>query len=187
MDSTMLSRCTGARIDRARAALPGLLSAMDHYEITNTRERIAMFLANVGHETMRLERMREIWGPTPAQRRYEGRTDLGNVQPGDGKRFMGRGCFHTTGRANYARLRDRLRARGVECPDFEAEPASLELPEWAPLSAADYVDMRNLSQWADQGNFLRYCIGVNGRNAQGLPNGWEDRKKLHAAALEVLT
>jgi len=34
-------------------------------------------------------------------RKYEGRTDLGNTQPGDGPRFKGRGFLHLTGRWNY--------------------------------------------------------------------------------------
>lgn len=186
MDATTLARCTGARLDRAQAALPGILAAMAAYEI-NTPQRMAMFLANVGHETLGLKYMREIWGPTPAQLRYEGRADLGNTQPGDGKRFMGRGDFQTTGRGNYAKLRDRLRKRRIDCPDFEAEPEALERSEWAPLAAADYVDMRNLNAKADRGAFLDYCIGVNGKNKLGLPNGFEDRQRLYAAALPALS
>ncbi len=68
----------------------------------NTPARAAAFLAQVGHESGQLRYLREIWGPTPAQVRYEGRADLGNAQPGDGKRFMGRGLIQITGRKNYA-------------------------------------------------------------------------------------
>jgi hypothetical protein len=52
--------------------------------------------------------MREIWGPTPAQKGYEGRKDLGNTVKGDGKRFMGRGFVQITGRRNYADWSKRL-------------------------------------------------------------------------------
>lgn len=186
MDATTFARCTGAPTARAEQLLAAALDAMAVYDI-NTPARIGMFLANVGHETMGLKFLREIWGPTAAQLGYEGRADLGNVQTGDGKRFMGRGWLQTTGRANYARLRDRLRARGIDCPDFERQPEALELAAWGALSAADYVDMRRLNRLADAGAFVDYCAGVNGRNRRtGLPNGMDDRERLWKAAQQVL-
>lgn len=187
LTAEQLATATGATLVRARSKLAGLTAAMAAYDIS-LPQRAAMFLANVGHETMGLVHVREIWGPTAAQQGYEGRKDLGNVRPGDGRRFLGRGDLQTTGRANYARLRDRLRSRGIQCPDFEAEPEKLELAEWAALSACDYIDMRNLNAKADSGDFLGYCIGINGRNkATGLPNGWSHRTELYAQAQAVLT
>src|SRR5690606_14261261 len=106
---------------RAQLLLRPLIAAMAQYDI-NTPARAAPFLANIGHESMGLVHYTEIWGPTPAQQGYEGRSDLGNVRPGDGYRFRGRGLLQTTGRDNYRTLRDRLRDRGIDCPDFEAEP-----------------------------------------------------------------
>jgi putative chitinase len=182
-----LMACTGARRDRAERSLDGINNAMGMYEI-NTPARIGMFLANVGHETMGLKYLAELGGDDYLSR-YNGRADLGNVKPGDGPRFKGRGMLQTTGRANYAKLTQRLRARfpQAEIPDFEATPEMLERPEWAALSAADYVGMRNLNAKADAGDFLGYCIGINGRNKQtGLPNGWSDRTDLWAAAQKVL-
>lgn len=70
--------------------------------------RLAYVLATAYHETGRFKWLREIWGPTPAQKRYEGRADLGNTVKGDGKRFMGRGLVHITGRRNYADWSKRL-------------------------------------------------------------------------------
>ena len=169
-----LMACTGASESNARRSLTGIESAMSIYAIDATVARAGMFLANVAVETMHLSALRELGGPSYFIR-YEGRADLGNVQPGDGARYPGRGGVHTTGRANYVKLRDRLRARGIDCPDFEAEPEKLEQPEWAWLAAGDYVDMRKLNAKADIGDFLGYCVGINGRNKDGLPNGWGER------------
>jgi putative chitinase len=123
-----LAACTGASLSRAQRFAPALSAAMAFYGI-DTPARQAAFLSQIGHESGGLQWVREIWGPTAAQRRYEGRLDLGNVQRGDGKRFMGRGFIQTTGRANYVKVRDRLRERFVDVPNFEVEPELLaELP-----------------------------------------------------------
>jgi putative chitinase len=183
-----LSACTGARIDRAQAFLPHLTEAMRTYDIS-TKARIAAFLPNVGHESGGLKYTREVWGPTPAQSGYEGRRDLGNTQPGDGRRFSGGGLLQTTGRATYVALRTRLRSRfpPLQVPDFEAEPEKLSELRWAALSAGDFWDMKKLNTFADADDFLGVCVRINGRNrATGLPNGWEDRQRLHAVALNVL-
>ena len=102
--------------------------------------------------------------------RYEGRADLGNNQPGDGQRYCGRGLIQITGRANYAAARNRMRAIGIDCPDFEAEPEQLEEPWWAALSAADYWTSRGLNPLADAGDFEAITRRING----GL-NGQADR------------
>lgn len=67
------------------------------YGVTSPLEK-AHFLAQVAHESGSGKWLREI----ASGRAYEGRKDLGNVQPGDGVRFKGRGLIQVTGRANYA-------------------------------------------------------------------------------------
>ncbi|ULH18273.1 hypothetical protein MF271_22685 (plasmid) [Deinococcus sp. KNUC1210] len=63
--------------------------------------RLSHFLAQVTHESGGFRWMVEIWGPTPAQIRYEGRLDLENTEPGDGFRYRGRGPMMLTGRGNF--------------------------------------------------------------------------------------
>lgn len=159
-----------------------LNEAMSLYGI-NTKKRIAAFLAQVGHESARLKYTSEIWGNTPAQRRYEGRKDLGNIYKGDGPRFRGHGLIQTTGRFNHRRVTQRLRKRfpNMDIPDFEANPNLLTLPRWAALSAADYWDMIDGNAMADKDQFTLLTRRING----GL-NGFADRKKLWESMKKVL-
>lgn len=190
LTAEQLAAAAGARIDRAQARLVPYQQAMKFYNI-DTRLRMACLLANVGHESAGFKYSTEIWGPTPAQRRYEGRADLGNTQPGDGEKFKGHGDLQTTGRANHAAVRDRLRQRfpGLGVPDFEAFPELLAEPRWAALSACDYADMRRLNDYADVANFDGYCDLVNrGRVTAELgdSNGFPQRLALFLAGMRVL-
>lgn len=130
----------------------------------DTPARQAAFLAQTGHESGGFIYTREIWGPTPAQQRYEGRLDLGNTQLGDGFTYRGRGLIQITGRANYGAC---SRALGV---DFVATPALLEAPAAAANSAAWFWSEHGLNALADSGDFKTITRRING----GV-NGWDDR------------
>ena len=188
MDAQTLARCTGARLDRAQMFADLLSAGMAFYGI-DTPIRQSMFLPNVGHESGRLQHTTELWGPTPAQKGYEGRKDLGNTVAGDGSRFRGHGLIQTTGRSNHAAARDRLRARFSDVPDFVAYPEKLAEPQWAALSACDYWDMRRLNVWADAGSFDNVCDIINRGKATpvvGDSNGWKERLELYTAARVAL-
>jgi len=154
--------------------LPHLITAADRYEI-NTPHRLAAWIAQIAHESGRFRYVREIWGPTDAQKRYEGRADLGNTQPGDGKRYMGRGLIQITGRNNYRGARNAL---GVDC---EANPALLEEPAHAAMSAAWFWYTRRLNAWADIPDFETITRRING----GL-NGYSERLTLWNSARRAL-
>lgn len=177
-----LRRGLGITAERADYWDDWLNEAMSLYGI-NTKKRIAAFLAQVGHESGRLKYTSEIWGPTAAQRRYEGRKDLGNIYPGDGSRFRGHGLIQTTGRFNHRRVTQRLRARfpALGVPDFEAEPTKLTLPRWAALSAADYWDMIDGNALADTDQFTLLTRRINGGT-----NGLADRRSLWASMRKVM-
>ncbi|WP_440466863.1 glycoside hydrolase family 19 protein [Pseudomonas sp. YH-1] len=159
---------------RAGVFVPALNRAMQRYQIT-TSARQAAFLAQIGHESGQLKWVKEIWGPTPAQSRYEGRKDLGNTQPGDGKRFMGRGLIQITGRENYRKTGAALGVPLLDAPEL------LEQPEWAAASAAWWWSNRGLNELADAGEFEQITRRING----GL-NGQRERLELWARAKEVL-
>lgn len=177
-----LRRGLGITRERADYWDDFLNEAMSLYQI-NTPKRIAAFLAQVGHESARLRYVAEVWGPTKAQRRYEGRKDLGNIYPGDGSRFRGHGLIQVTGRHNHRRVTQRLRARfpKLDIPDFEAEPKKLTLPRWAALSAADFWDSIGGNALSDAGQFKTLTKRING----GF-NGLQDRLNLWASMKKVL-
>lgn len=144
--------------------------------------RIAHFMAQASAETEAFRYMREIWGPTPAQRGYEGRDDLGNCVAGDGFKFLGRGIFQCTGRDNYERYGKAL---GL---DLANNPALAEEPETALRIAVLYWTDHKLNDWADADNILGTSNGINRGNPASIrePNGFAKRKAALARAKKVL-
>lgn len=126
----------------ARSWLPHLNASMGYADIRNDRRKAA-YLAQIAHESDGFRTFEEYASGAA----YEGRSDLGNSQPGDGRRYKGRGAIQLTGRANY---RDIGRRLGV---DFERNPELLERPEYAFLASADYWKRHDLNALADKGDF----------------------------------
>lgn len=163
--------------ERARMFLNPLNDAMREFDIV-APARVAAFLAQVAHESGQLQYTRELWGPTPAQQGYEGRADLGNLLPGDGRRFLGRGLIQITGRANYLAC-----SRGLygDAEILLAQPALLEAPDAACRSAAWFWYDRGLNALADAGDFRAITRRINGGY-----NGWQDRAAYYARAKAIL-
>ena len=154
--------------------VPLLNTAMVHYQIIGPK-RVAAFIAQIGHESGQLQYVKEIWGPTVAQAKYEGRKDLGNTVAGDGSKYRGRGLIQITGRANYIACGEGL---GL---DLVKQPELLENPQHACMSAAWFWATRGLNTLADAGQFDRITRRINGGH-----NGAADRQTLYARALKVL-
>jgi putative chitinase len=149
----------------AQARIVGAISAifastLDQYEI-NTRLRIAHFMGQVTHECAGFRTTEEFASGAA----YEGRTDLGNVNPGDGKRYKGRGLIQLTGRANYREFGAKLGLPLEDEPDLAAEPAI------ALKVACEYWKSRNINGAADRDDLVKATRLVNG----GL-NGLDDRR-----------
>jgi putative chitinase len=159
---------------QAGVFVPVLNTAMVRYQIVGPK-RIAAFIAQIGHESGQLLYVKEIWGPTAAQAKYEGRVDLGNTVAGDGPRYRGRGLIQITGRANYAACGEAL---GI---DLITHPELLEQPQYACLSAAWFWATKGLNTLADTGEFNTITRRING----GL-NGHADRLNLWEKAWQVL-
>lgn len=180
MTPAEFSQATGATLPRVTEHMHHIEHAMAVYDI-NTPARQAAFLAQIGHESGGLKWIRELWGPTDAQRRYEVRSDLGNNQPGDGKRYAGRGWIQLTGRDNYRRAYQRLKERFPDCPDFEADPERVATARWAALTAAEFWRNAGCNVLADKGQFERVTRIING----GL-NGYADRLARYEDAKQAL-
>jgi predicted chitinase len=177
----LVSIMPGVPAARREAFLPFLQAALAEFAI-EAPARTAAFLAQLAHESGQFRFMEEIWGPTAAQRRYEPVTtlaaNLGNTQPGDGRRYKGRGPIQITGRANYKRFGDLLGA------DLVSEPARAALPEIAFRIAGLYWQKKGLNELADRVSddaFREITRRING----GF-NGLEDRRRFYAVARNVL-
>jgi putative chitinase len=134
----------------------------------DTALRLCHFMSQLAHESAHFRTTREFASGDA----YEGRLDLGNTQPGDGRRYRGRGLIQTTGRANYREATDDIRNIVSGAPDFEANPPALEKFPWALLSGISYWRRRNINRHADADDVKAVTRAVNG----GL-NGFEDRKR----------
>lgn len=79
---------------------------------------LASFMSQVAHESDDF-RTAEEYASGAA---YEGRTDLGNNQVGDGKKFKGRGYIQLTGRSNYEKAGKDLGLDLVNNPSLAEKP-----------------------------------------------------------------
>lgn len=154
--------------------------------------RAAMFIAQLGHESVGLDAMEEYADGSA----YEWRSDLGNTQAGDGPRYKGRGPIQVTGRNNYAALSRWAFDNGyVDSPTFFVDkPTLLSSDEYGFLGAVWYwtVARPRLNEFADAaadgnldditrwGFFERATRAINGGT-----NGIEDRNRRFLKALSL--
>lgn len=147
-----------------------LNAAMREFDI-DTPEREAAFLAQLAHESGQLR----YWEELATGEAYEGRSDLGNTQPGDGVRYKGRGPIQITGRANYRAAGDALSVDLEDTPNLAAQP------EYGFRIAGWFWQSRGLNALADVDNFKLITKKINGGY-----NGLTDRMGYWNRAKAVL-
>lgn len=124
--------------------------------------RFAHWLGQLTKESGRFVYMEEIHDGS----NYEGRKDLGNIYPGDGKKFKGRGPIQITGRANYTEFSKIMGLDLVTYPGLLANPC---LGLWAGTL---FWSRRNINPVADRNDCTAVTKIVNGGK-----NGLDERIK----------
>lgn len=178
MDAATLAQAMGCSLATANKYVVACNAAMIQAGCTNLN-RAAMWYAQLGHESGGMKWMKEIWGPTKAQRGYEGRRDLGNTQPGDGKKFMGHGPIQITGRHNHTKVSHWAFEKGyIRDRDlFVNRPDLLAGADYGFLGAVWYwtVARPTINSLCDRGDVRGVTRLINGGT-----NGLADREKRYA-------
>lgn len=168
---TALFRRCGAKGATAEELGLGAAVHLPAAGILDSEMRLAHFIAQVGHESDGFNAMEEY----ASGGAYEGRADLGNTQPGDGKRYKGRGPIQVTGRTNYRRYGRKL---GI---DLERRPELASAPSIGLLVSVAYWTDKRLNLLADADDLDGITRRING----GL-TGLADRRVRLVAAKKLL-
>jgi putative chitinase len=144
---------------------------LEKFEI-NTKHRMRHFLSQISHESGVGKYTKEIASGDA----YEGRRDLGNTQPGDGRRFKGAGYIQLTGRANYQAFANYIKdPRVMEGVDYVAEKY--------PFTSAGYWWYRNgMNALCDTNPTVEQVT----RRVNGGYNGLSDRKYYYNRCASVI-
>jgi len=159
-----------------------LLRVAERFEI-NTRDRMAAFLAQTGHESGGYRFLSENlnysaegltktfpryfktlaeaqqYARNPAKianKVYGGRMGNGNEQSGDGFKFRGRGVIQLTGKDNVTAFASDMKMTVDEAVAY------LETDEGAVMSAGWFWNKNGLNRFADSGDFTTLTRRING-------------------------
>lgn len=110
------------------------------------------FLSQVSHESGGFFYTEELASGAA----YEGRHDLGNIHPGDGVRFKGRGLIQITGRTNYCAIGEALEVDFIDNPSLlggkNINACTPDQLKYAALSAGWFWNKAGLNGIADKMN-----------------------------------
>jgi putative chitinase len=153
------------------AVYEDLLSCFERFDI-NTPLRIRHFLAQTGHESGGGRWTKELASGDA----YEDRTDLGNTQSGDGKKFKGAGFIQLTGRANYQAFANWIKdPRVMEGVDYVAS-------KYPFTSAGFWWKNNKMNELCDSGPSVERVT----RRVNGGINGLQDRVRYFERASQII-
>jgi putative chitinase len=157
--------------DISQAVYEDCLNCLNKFDI-NTPSRIRHFLSQTGHESGGGKWTQEL----ASGEAYEGRLDLGNTQPGDGRRFKGAGFIQLTGRSNY-------QAFATWAKDAKVMQGVNYVAATYPFTSAGFWWMRNrMNDLCDTNPSVRQVtLRVNGGT-----NGLADRESHYQRALQFI-
>ncbi|EGO3518499.1 TPA: glycoside hydrolase family 19 protein [Escherichia coli] len=202
MNQQLFQKAAGISAGLAARWFPHIDAAMKEFGITAPADQ-AMFIAQVGHESMGFSAVVENFNYTPSalvatfgkritqqQADALGRTSghaarqdaianlvysnrLGNKAPGDGWKYRGRGLLQITGRENYTKCGSALKL------DLVSTPELLTQERHSARSAAWYFTLRGCL--LHSGDVERVTQIINGGQ-----NGIKDRRERYAKAKAAL-
>jgi len=170
-----VAAATGSPLQAVAENWPLIRTALEEKGILTDLVEVAA-AATVAVETARTFRpINEYGGPAYFTRMYEGRASLGNVLPGDGARYHGRGYIQITGRANY---RAYSHAAGAA---LESNPEMALNPVVSARILAAYFQARGVAKAANAQDWRKVRSLVNGGY-----NGWDEFNTCVCALLEAI-
>ena len=175
-------------LDRYRELLPAAQQALAACGCNNLN-RVAMWMAQLGTESGGLQWMEEIADGSE----YEGRSDLGNTEPGDGRRYKGRGPIQITGRYNYDNLSEwAFSQQLVPSPKFFLDdPDQLSSDRYGFVGVVWYwtVARPQINELCDDGDLEGVTRAING-GLHGLAdrrNRWQHCLGMGNSLLSLVT
>lgn len=155
LSEEQIAAITGAPVENVIVYWPLVRRALEKESITDRLSLIAA-LATIAVEDPEFKPEAERGDSEYFTELYENRTDLGNVSPGDGAKFHGRGFIQLTGRANYRLFGTLVSVDLINNPDRALDPLI------AARIFAVFFRLRGIPQAAQEGNWRKVRYLVNG-------------------------
>jgi len=199
---TLKQLCPSTKEDTLKLYVDPLNKVSDQTQLTDPRNRMAAFLAQVSFESGYFNHVKEnlnysapglvktfgkyfpnlasahAYARNPqriANKVYANQMGNGDEESGDGWTYCGRGLIQITGKQNYTKF-----AASIDKTIDEAV-AYLETPEGAVASAAWFWSSNKLNKYIDKNDFVGLTRRING-GIHGLP----EREHQYAIALKAL-